>query len=292
MKFLERDSAGAAAKYFNTSATALYLDRNSPRYVGGILVMLNARLFKFWHDLPEALRTGKPQNEIKHGQKGMFEELYEELPRLEQFMGAMTGLSRLNFEAFAAKFDFSKFKTLCDVGGATGDVRDVRTELAALRDRLDGLADQARADSETSLRLLGERIDAAGRDLTVTGTSGKRTHLATEAHTDASNSAGDGGNQELSSGRNMRLEQFTRYEGNGRAPAGTGTSWYVNAGDNFYFNGQFDSVAEGQESSAGFVEVIAGGEAEVAEQRDDARRGHGRLESRRRARRARSTSKK
>ena len=69
---------------------------------------------------PKRLRTGKPQNEIKHGQKGMFEELYEELPRLEQFMGAMTGLSRINFEAFAAKFDFSKFKTLCDVGGATG----------------------------------------------------------------------------------------------------------------------------------------------------------------------------
>src|SRR5216117_2712276 len=35
-------------------------------------------------------------------------------------MGAMTGLSRINFEAFAARFDFSKFKTLCDVGGATG----------------------------------------------------------------------------------------------------------------------------------------------------------------------------
>ena len=50
----------------------------------------------------------------------MFEELYAELPRLEQFMGAMTGLSRINFEAFAAKFDFSQFKTLCDIGGATG----------------------------------------------------------------------------------------------------------------------------------------------------------------------------
>jgi len=120
MKFLDREGDGPSAKYFNTPEGALYLDRNSPRYVGGILVMLNARLFKFWHDLPEALRTGKPQNEIKHGQKGMFEELYEELPRLEQFMGAMTGLSRINFEAFAAKFDFSKFKTLCDVGGATG----------------------------------------------------------------------------------------------------------------------------------------------------------------------------
>src|SRR6185503_16623999 len=27
---------------------------------------------------------------------------------------------RINFEAFAEKFDFKPFKTLCDVGGATG----------------------------------------------------------------------------------------------------------------------------------------------------------------------------
>jgi O-methyltransferase domain/Dimerisation domain len=120
MNFLNREGDGPSATYCNTSAGALYLDSTSPRYVGGWLVMLNNRLFKFWHDLPEALRTGRPQNEVKHGQKGMFEELYEELPRLEQFMGAMTGLSRINFEAFAAKFDFSKYKTLCDVGGATG----------------------------------------------------------------------------------------------------------------------------------------------------------------------------
>ena len=120
MKFLDREGDGPTARYFNTPAGALYLDSQSPRYVGGILTMLNARLFKFWHDLPEALRTGKPQNEVKHGQKGIFEELYAELPKLEQFMGAMTGLSRINFEAFATKFDFSPFKTLCDVGGATG----------------------------------------------------------------------------------------------------------------------------------------------------------------------------
>ncbi len=119
MRFLEREGDGPEAKYSNTPATALYLDSTSPRYVGGILIMLNARLFKFWHDLPEALRTGRPQNETKHGQKGVFEELYEELPKLEQFMGAMTGLSRLNFEAFAEKFNFSPFKTMCDVGGAT-----------------------------------------------------------------------------------------------------------------------------------------------------------------------------
>jgi O-methyltransferase domain/Dimerisation domain len=120
MKFLEREGSGPAALYFNTPSGELYLNRNSPRYVGGILEMLNARLFKFWNDLPEALRTGKPQNETKHGGKGIFEELYSELPKLEQFLGAMTGLSRINFEAFAEKFDFSPFKTLCDIGGATG----------------------------------------------------------------------------------------------------------------------------------------------------------------------------
>jgi O-methyltransferase domain/Dimerisation domain len=120
MQFLGREGDGPSAKYHNTPAGALYLDSNSPRYIGGILVMLNARLFKFWNDLPEALRTGKPQNETKYGQKGIFEELYQDPLKLEQFMGAMTGLSRINFEAFAAKFDFSNFKTLCDVGGATG----------------------------------------------------------------------------------------------------------------------------------------------------------------------------
>jgi hypothetical protein len=120
MKFLAREGDGPAAKYFNTPEGALFLDQHSPRYVGGILIMLNARLFKFWNDLPEALRTGKPQNEVKHGDKGIFEELYSDLPKLEQFLGAMTGISRINFEAFAEKFDFSKYKTLCDVGGATG----------------------------------------------------------------------------------------------------------------------------------------------------------------------------
>ena len=120
MSFLKRDGDGADARYSNTPETALFLDRRSPRYIGGILELLNARQFRFWQDLPEALRTGRPQNETRNGGQGMFETLYSQPERLEQFMGAMTGLSRLNFEALAEKFDFSKYQTLCDVGGATG----------------------------------------------------------------------------------------------------------------------------------------------------------------------------
>ena len=120
MKFLGRDGDGPQARYFNTPEGLMYLDEKSPRYIGGILTMLNVRLFKYWHDLPEALRTGQPQNEVKYGEKGIFEALYGDPVKLEIFLNAMTGLSRVNFEAFAAKFDFSKFETLCDVGGATG----------------------------------------------------------------------------------------------------------------------------------------------------------------------------
>ena len=118
--FLNRDGDGPTALYSNTEETGLFLDKSKPSYIGGILEMANDRLYRFWNDLGPALKTGKPQNEIKHSQKPMFEVLYEDLPRLELFMGAMRGISAGNFQAFAQKFDFSKHKSLCDVGGATG----------------------------------------------------------------------------------------------------------------------------------------------------------------------------
>lgn len=118
--FLERDGEGASARYRNTQETAAFLDRSKASYVGGILEMANARLYRFWGDLTEALKTGKPQNEMKNGGKSMFGELYADPARLEQFIEAMTGVSTANFMALAEKFDFSRYNTLCDVGGAAG----------------------------------------------------------------------------------------------------------------------------------------------------------------------------
>jgi hypothetical protein len=122
LKFLERDGDGPNAVYSNTKEGAVFLDRNSPSYVGGILEMANARLYRFWADLTEALRTGAPQNEIKHSSESMFAKLYEDPARLEQFMNAMAGISTASFKAFAEKFDFANCRTLCDVGGATGQL--------------------------------------------------------------------------------------------------------------------------------------------------------------------------
>jgi ubiquinone/menaquinone biosynthesis C-methylase UbiE len=122
LRFLERDGDGVGAKYRNTVETGLFLDRNSPAFMGGFLEMANDRLYHYWGDLVDALKTGHAQNETKHGGKGVFEELYSQPERLEQFMDAMAGISTGNFQAFAEKFDFSKYKTLTDVGGATGQL--------------------------------------------------------------------------------------------------------------------------------------------------------------------------
>ena len=120
LKLLERDGDGREGRYSNTADTAVFLDKDSPAYIGGILEMSNARLYRFWGDLTDALQTGKPQNEIKHTGKPLFDELYSDPARLEQFMQAMAGISTGNFHALAEKFDFSKYETVCDVGGATG----------------------------------------------------------------------------------------------------------------------------------------------------------------------------
>jgi hypothetical protein len=122
LRFLERDGEGSDGRYRNTAESAAFLDKGSPTYIGGILEMSNERLYPFWGDLTQALKTGQPQNEIKQTGKPMFDELYSDPARLEQFMQAMQGVSLGNFHALAAKFDFSKYETVCDVGGATGQL--------------------------------------------------------------------------------------------------------------------------------------------------------------------------
>ena len=126
--FLDRIGDGPSGRYRNTPNTATFLDKNQPTYIGGMLEMLNARLFGFWNDLGTALKTGQPQNEIKHNRRPMFEELYADPARLEQFMSAMRGISGPNFKALAEKFDFTRYRTLCDVGGATGQLASAVAE--------------------------------------------------------------------------------------------------------------------------------------------------------------------
>jgi hypothetical protein len=107
--------------YSNTAETDLYLNPARPGYIGGIIEMFNARLYGFWGSLTEALRTGEPQNEAKHG-GDLFGNLYTDPARLEGFLRAMTGMSLPVAQALSCGFPWEEVNTVIDVGTAQGCV--------------------------------------------------------------------------------------------------------------------------------------------------------------------------
>lgn len=165
--FLDRDGDGPDGRYRNTAETARFLDRRSPAYIGGFLAMANDRLYQWWGDLTEALRTGQPQNELKHTGASLFDEIYREPARLEQFIEAMAGISTRNFEAFADSFDFSRYRTLTDVGGATGQLSMIvarrHPHLRCTSADLPGVT--AIAEKKIAAAGLGDRVAAHALDM-------------------------------------------------------------------------------------------------------------------------------
>ena len=133
---LARDGDGPGAVYSNTPDTAVFLDKGSPTYLGGILEMSSARLYGFWGSLTEALHTGLPQNEIKSGAPGLFDGVYADPERLEIFLNGMTGLQIGAFTALCATLDLSSHTTFCDIGGANGGLAAM---IAAANPHLTGI---------------------------------------------------------------------------------------------------------------------------------------------------------
>ena len=117
MKFLERENG----VYRNSADASRFLDKAKPDYMGGILEMANNRLYKFWGQLDDALRTGLKQNETREDPE-IFHKMYADPKRLEGFLKAMTGLSKHSGRAIAEKFDWRHYQTFMDVGTAQGGV--------------------------------------------------------------------------------------------------------------------------------------------------------------------------
>ena len=117
--FLQRQGLEDEAFYSNTEETELFLDKRKPSYIGGMLEMANNRLFKFWGNLEEGLKSGMPQNEVKDTSAPFFETLYQDQQKLKEFSMAMQGVQMGAFQALAKKFDFSAYNSLCDIGGSS-----------------------------------------------------------------------------------------------------------------------------------------------------------------------------
>jgi len=122
MGFLQKTGNMETAIYSNSPDTELFLDKCKLTYVGGILEMANNRLYPFWNFLEEGLKTGTPQNEIRTGRSSLFDEIYTDKNKTREFVNAMGGAQAGNFKSFVMQFDFSGYRTLCDVGGAGGQL--------------------------------------------------------------------------------------------------------------------------------------------------------------------------
>lgn len=117
--FINRKGKGWDAVYSNSEDTDLFLDKNKSTYMGGILEMSNNRLYPFWNNLEETLKTGEPQNEAEGG-KPFFGDIYHDEKKLRDYVQAMGSVQVGNFFQFAKEFDFSNYETLCDIGGGGG----------------------------------------------------------------------------------------------------------------------------------------------------------------------------
>jgi len=120
--FLQRSGLLENALYSNSTDTNIFLDRNKPSYIGGILELANRRLYNSWGRLDAAMLTGQLQDQDMAGKGHSFTEVYATPEKLKEFLDAMSGINMANFKAFAGKFDFSPYKTLTDAGGAGGQL--------------------------------------------------------------------------------------------------------------------------------------------------------------------------
>ncbi len=108
-------------RYANTAESDLFLDRNKPSYVGGLLEMGSVRMYGFWGSLTEALRTGEPQNESKAG-GSLFDSIYGSPQALRGFLAGMSAASAGDAQVLAQTFPWERYSSVIDVGGAEGCV--------------------------------------------------------------------------------------------------------------------------------------------------------------------------
>ena len=105
-------------RFQNSPVARDYLVRGSPNWFGGVITMLDRRLYEPWGRLTEALNTNRAQT---WGEApGLFEAIAEHPEEQRVFTEAMHSWSTQSGRALAESFDFSPHSELLDVGGGSG----------------------------------------------------------------------------------------------------------------------------------------------------------------------------
>ncbi|MCW2685954.1 MAG: O-methyltransferase family 2 [Mycobacterium sp.] len=117
MGLLRCDRTG---RYSNSRRANLFLDREKPSYIGGLMELSSKRLYDIWSGLGDLLRTGQPAADEESGDNEFFSSVYRDPTALKEFLAGMTGISTGESTFIAARFPWRRFRTFVDIGAAQG----------------------------------------------------------------------------------------------------------------------------------------------------------------------------
>lgn len=107
--------------FANTELAGLYLRKSSPQSLAGYIGYSNLVLYQCWSHLEDAVREGTPRWAQTFGaERPIFEHFFSTPEKMRTFTMGMHGLGLTASPAVVRAFDLSAFRTLADLGAATG----------------------------------------------------------------------------------------------------------------------------------------------------------------------------
>lgn len=108
-------------RYANTPAANAYLTSTSPHRFTGYINYSNDVIWKLWANLEDAVREGTHRWKQTYGTEGpIFDRFFENEARKREFLMGMHGFGVISSPHVANAFDLARFRTVADLGGATG----------------------------------------------------------------------------------------------------------------------------------------------------------------------------
>lgn len=113
--------AGGDPLYANTPTATAYLTTDSPRRLTGYIQYSNNVMWKMWANLEGAIREGSHRWKETFGWDGpIFDHFFKTNDARREFLMGMHGYGVLSSPQVVNAFDLSRFKTMVDLGAATG----------------------------------------------------------------------------------------------------------------------------------------------------------------------------
>jgi 3-hydroxy-5-methyl-1-naphthoate 3-O-methyltransferase len=153
-----------SGRYRNTPLADTYLVRGQPYSFGGLIAMLDQRLYPAWGRLEDAIRRNRPTSWDPDTQQSLFDG--QDPVMLRHFWEAMHAISSSTGAALARAVNFKPFRRVLDVGGGSGAIDiELCKRHRHLRSTVYDLPHVAEiAAAKVAAAGLGNRIDTAGGD--------------------------------------------------------------------------------------------------------------------------------